>query len=166
MCIFCNAKQPVRLRQIIEKQAFQCREINEAISAIWLPRFLVSFAHPMQFNMKRLFIIRHAKSSWEDILLLDFDRPLNKRGIRDAPFMGKVLAGKEEKIDQLVSSPANRAMTTSKYFAESLDFDPDKIIYNKDIYEAHSNTLMDIICLLYTSPSPRDRQKSRMPSSA
>jgi len=95
--------------------------------------------------MKRLFIIRHAKSSWQDVLLKDFDRPLNKRGQRDAPFMGKLLAGKEEKIDQLVASPANRATTTAKIFANALGFDEDKIIYNPNIYEAHRKTLLGIV---------------------
>ena len=44
--------------------------------------------------MKRLFIIRHAKSSWKDVTLDDFDRPLNKRGKKDAPFMAKLLKDK------------------------------------------------------------------------
>jgi len=95
--------------------------------------------------MKQLFIIRHAKSSWQDIQLRDFDRPLNKRGKRDAPFMGKLLAGKESHIDQLVSSPANRAKTTAEIFADALGFDSNKIIFNKDIYEAHSKTLVEIV---------------------
>ncbi len=95
--------------------------------------------------MKRLFIIRHAKSSWQDILLKDFDRPLNKRGNRDAPFMGKLLAGKEDKIDQLVASPANRAQTTAKIFADALGFDANNILFKKEIYEAHSSTLMDLV---------------------
>jgi phosphohistidine phosphatase len=45
-------------------------------------------------KMKKLTLIRHAKSSWEDPLLDDIERPLNKRGEHDAPMMGKIISGK------------------------------------------------------------------------
>ncbi|MGA9237317.1 MAG: histidine phosphatase family protein, partial [Desulfobacterales bacterium] len=63
--------------------------------------------------MKLIILIRHAKSSWKDPSLGDFDRPLNKRGKRNAPFMGQKL--KERKIipDLLLSSPAKRARKTA-----------------------------------------------------
>ena len=59
--------------------------------------------------MKTIILVRHAKSSWKDPSLDDFDRPLNKRGKRNAPFMGNKL--KERKImpDLVLSSPAKRA---------------------------------------------------------
>jgi len=63
--------------------------------------------------MKTIILVRHAKSSWKDPSLDDFDRPLNKRGKRNAPFMGNKL--KERKImpDLILSSPAKRAKKNS-----------------------------------------------------
>jgi len=57
--------------------------------------------------MKKIFLIRHAKSYWGDQSLSDFDRPLNKRGKSDAPFMGKILKEKIVKPDFIISSPAS-----------------------------------------------------------
>ena len=69
--------------------------------------------------MKRLILIRHAKSSWSDYSIDDFDRSLNKRGERDAPFMAQKLAEKGIKPDLIVSSPAKRAIICEKvYFSE------------------------------------------------
>ena len=68
--------------------------------------------------MKSLLIIRHAKSDWDNSSLNDFDRPLNKRGKRDAPEMAKRLLGKKISIDAFVSSPALRAFTTCKIIAQ------------------------------------------------
>src|SRR5262249_34694794 len=62
--------------------------------------------------MKALFLIRYAKSSWDDTALPDKDRPLSGRGRRDAPQMGKRLAKRDVKPDLILSSPARRALTT------------------------------------------------------
>jgi phosphohistidine phosphatase len=64
--------------------------------------------------MKTLFLIRHAKSSWDDIALPDKDRSLNDRGRRDAPKMGKRLAKRNVTPDLILSSPARRALTTAE----------------------------------------------------
>jgi len=84
--------------------------------------------------MKKLVIIRHAKSSWDDPFLNDHDRPLADRGLKDAPKMAKRL--KKEKIypDAIISSDAERAKTTAIITAESLDFSPKRIVFNKDLY--------------------------------
>jgi phosphohistidine phosphatase len=95
--------------------------------------------------MKSLFLIRHAKSSWEDPSLKDFDRPLNPRGLRDAPFMSKLLKGKGIVVDQIVSSPANRALSTAKYFAEAFGINNKKIILRNEIYEAYPEDVMAIV---------------------
>ena len=95
--------------------------------------------------MKTVIFVRHAKSSWADPDLRDINRPLNKRGYRDAPFMGKLLAAKGIKADLLVSSPANRAYTTAKYFAEALSIDPSKILEERAIYEAYPDEVMEVI---------------------
>ncbi|HRW98914.1 MAG TPA: histidine phosphatase family protein, partial [Cyclobacteriaceae bacterium] len=55
--------------------------------------------------MKILYVVRHAKSSWEDLDLSDFDRPLNERGERDAPKMGRRLKEREITPDLMLSSP-------------------------------------------------------------
>jgi len=64
--------------------------------------------------MKTLLLIRHAKSSRDDIALPDKDRPLDERGKRDAPKMGERLAKRDVKPDLILSSPARRALTTAQ----------------------------------------------------
>lgn len=87
-------------------------------------------------NMKTLILVRHAKSSWSDAGIDDFDRPLNDRGKRDAPEMAKRLIEREIKIDLFVSSPAKRAKKTANFFAEEFNYAPDKIQYIKELYLA------------------------------
>lgn len=96
--------------------------------------------------MKTLFLIRHAKSSWDDPSLDDFDRPLNARGKKNAPFMGKVLKKKKVKPDLIVSSPAVRAYKTAVAMAKELDYPKDKIIPEPLIYEASVRTLLKVVC--------------------
>lgn len=95
--------------------------------------------------MKTVFFIRHAKSSWSDSSLRDIQRPLNKRGLRDAPFMAKMLKGTGVSVDQIISSPANRAFTTATYFAEAFEISKGDIFVNDDIYEAYASTVIDIV---------------------
>lgn len=95
--------------------------------------------------MKNIYFIRHAKSSWDDSSLKDFDRPLNNRGLRDAPFMAKLLAAKGIKPDAIVASPANRAFTTSTFFAQALGINEKDIVKNIDIYEAFPEMVLEII---------------------
>jgi len=95
--------------------------------------------------MKELFIIRHAKSSWENSSLRDFDRPLNKRGKRDAPRMAKVLSDMEYNPDLIISSPANRAITTAKTIAKGIDFPQERIQERMEIYGASVSGMLDLI---------------------
>ena len=95
--------------------------------------------------MKYLYLIRHAKSSWKFPDLSDIDRPLNKRGNRDAPFMGNLLKGLGVQPDLIISSPAKRALTTAQVIAEKVEFDQDKIIVENSVYEASVIDLMRII---------------------
>jgi phosphohistidine phosphatase len=95
--------------------------------------------------MKTLFILRHAKSSWKDAHTKDFDRPLNERGKRNAPFMGELLYGFNERLDGMVSSPAKRALATSCLFAKTMHFPLEKITQHPEIYEASLQDLIDII---------------------
>lgn len=95
--------------------------------------------------MKTVFFIRHAKSSWADASLKDKDRPLNKRGLRDAPFMATMLKGRQVKADAIISSPANRAFTTATYFAEAQGLKKSEIIVKEAIYEAYGEDVLAII---------------------
>lgn len=95
--------------------------------------------------MKTIVLIRHAKSGWDDPELADFERPLNKRGFRDAPFMGNILRERNIKPDMIISSPANRAITTAKIIAGQLGFPEEKIIQEMGIYENGSKYLLNLI---------------------
>jgi phosphohistidine phosphatase len=70
--------------------------------------------------MKGLILLRHAKSSWKEPTLDDFDRPLNKRGRENVPLMGQRLAAKGECPDVILSSPAKRARSTAHLVALEL----------------------------------------------
>ena len=95
--------------------------------------------------MKTLYLVRHAKSSWKKAHLADIDRPLNSRGKRDAPFMGKLLSEKGVKPDALISSPAKRARKTAFAFAEALDYPKSQIKLNPKVYEASVQDLFLVI---------------------
>lgn len=103
--------------------------------------------------MKKLLIVRHAKSDWEDINLPDFDRPLNSRGKKNAPEMASRLAKMNLVPEQIVSSPALRAITTANYFADGLGLSKNQIVMEPGIYEALPSTLLDIINNLDDSSS-------------
>ena len=95
--------------------------------------------------MKELLLIRHAKSNWNNILMDDFDRPLNERGNSDAPRMAKILSGKGIHVDAIISSTANRAFTTANYFAKELGIKKINIMGFDKLYHAPSHVYYDII---------------------
>jgi len=92
-------------------------------------------------SYKTLFILRHAKSSWNDHQLSDFERPLNRRGYEQAPQIAEVLSKKTTLPQKVISSPANRALTTANFMLELL---PEKVKLKTDprIYEATVNALL------------------------
>lgn len=92
---------------------------------------------------KQLLLVRHGKSDWGNLDLKDFDRPLNKRGKENAPEMAERLINRGFKIDQIVSSPAKRAKSTAKYFAEAYNI--DQIQFEEAIYEASFSTLLKVV---------------------
>jgi len=94
--------------------------------------------------MKKITLIRHAKSDWNNNFS-DFDRPLNNRGLRDAPFMSTMLNEKMDKVDLIISSPANRAKTTCLEFAKEYNYDKTKIVYDIGIYEDGQKTILNLI---------------------
>jgi phosphohistidine phosphatase len=105
--------------------------------------------------MKKLFIIRHAKSSWDNMDLRDFDRPLNERGLKDAPYMGKRLKEHGIHPDLMVSSPAVRALATCRALARELDYPEDKIRIDKRLYHAAEEQLLTVLkeCRKFHDPA-------------
>jgi phosphohistidine phosphatase len=95
--------------------------------------------------MKTLILVRHAKSSWEEAGIDDFDRPLNERGKHDAPVMAKRLKDKNIDIDIFISSPAKRALRTAKYFAEEFEFDKKEIEEINKLYGASISTFLEVV---------------------
>lgn len=93
--------------------------------------------------MKRLFLMRHAKSSWEQSDLADFERPLNERGLKAATLIGKVITRKQFEIATVISSPARRASQTAAIVldiaAKNLEID-----FIDRIYEASPQTLSSV----------------------
>jgi len=93
--------------------------------------------------MKTLYVLRHAKSSWDNAELADFDRPLNDRGESTAPFMGELMAANGFEPEVIVSSPAARARRTAQLAKEGANM-PAEIVYDNRIYEASSRTLQAV----------------------
>lgn len=95
--------------------------------------------------MKILYLIRHAKSSWDNQDQTDFERPLNKRGEHDAPLMANILNKKKVEPDLIISSPAKRAFSTALIFAEKLDYNLNSVKTDDRIYEAGMRELMTLV---------------------
>ncbi|HEY5822946.1 MAG TPA: histidine phosphatase family protein [Cyclobacteriaceae bacterium] len=106
--------------------------------------------------MKQLIIVRHAKSSWDNPLLSDFDRPLNKRGETDAPRMGKKIKDRKIVPDLMISSPANRAITTCKVFCDALEFPVDRIHIEKKLYHASEDYILSLLKTVKDHPRDKD----------
>lgn len=92
--------------------------------------------------MKTLFLVRHAKSSWKFPELTDLERPLNRRGKRDAPFMGNLMHEKDIKVDVMISSHAQRTLSTALAFAEAMEHPTEKIVLTPEIYEVMADTIL------------------------
>ena len=95
--------------------------------------------------MKNLTIVRHAKSSWKHPELRDRERPLNKRGKRDAPVMGQRIAEAGIRPSLIISSPAVRAWETAKEVARALNYPLEFLQREDDLYHASVNIILDVI---------------------
>ena len=84
--------------------------------------------------MKRLYLIRHAKSSWSEPGLDDFHRPLNHRGKNDGAAIAKRFATAGIRPDLILASPAVRAKKTARFMAEGTGYDVDAIQYDNNLY--------------------------------
>ena len=96
------------------------------------------------YLMKSLFIIRHAKSN-QSFLGNDFERPLNERGLRDAPEMAKRLVNKVSTIDAFISSPALRAKTTAEFFVKEYAVLTDEIIFITSLYHSPAENFYAVL---------------------
>jgi len=94
--------------------------------------------------MKTLYLLRHAKSSWEDQGLKDFDRPLNKRGLKAAPRVGAYMLKEKIRPDIVLSSPALRAKQTTTIVCEAAGLS-SLINFDERIYEAGVQQLLEIV---------------------
>ncbi len=88
--------------------------------------------------------MRHAKSSWENSDLADFNRPLNQRGLKAAPLVGETIRKNKFSVDLIVSSPAERAKQTAMLVKEAARMQAE-IRFDKRIYEANTQTLLEIV---------------------
>lgn len=95
--------------------------------------------------MKYLYLIRHAKSSWADSRLSDFDRPLNKRGKRNVRFMGKRLASMRYRPEMIVSSPARRARKTARAIFAEWQFRKNEIVLLEKLYGFSAGPIIEVI---------------------
>ena len=95
--------------------------------------------------MKRLSLLRHAKSSWNDSNLKDRDRPLNKRGKRDAPYMGGRLLARQLRPSLIISSPAVRAVTTARCIADALGYPFEFVQREANLYLAAPRIILEVI---------------------
>jgi len=94
--------------------------------------------------MKNLLVMRHAKSSWKDRDIPDHERPLKKRGEKDAEKMGKLLKDKKLKPDLILSSTAKRAQQTAEIVRSTCKCKKD-IVFVKELYMAEPSTILEVI---------------------
>jgi phosphohistidine phosphatase len=95
--------------------------------------------------MKTLTLVRHAKSSWKDRGLSDRERPLNKRGERDAPIMGKRMLESGIRPSLIISSPAVRAWSTAKEVARELGYPLEFLQREDGLYLASLDNLLGVV---------------------
>jgi phosphohistidine phosphatase len=95
--------------------------------------------------LKQLYLIRHAKSSWSNLKISDFDRPLNQRGKREAPLMAERLAQLGIYPDALISSPARRAKATAEIIAKKLKYPVKMIHYENSAYTSATVDLVRVV---------------------
>lgn len=94
---------------------------------------------------RKLILVRHAKSDWGNPEELDYNRPLNARGLRDAPLMGTRLKTMGIIPGLIISSTANRAATTARLIARAIGYDEQKIQWEDRLYHAPPHIFEEVI---------------------
>jgi phosphohistidine phosphatase len=95
--------------------------------------------------MKTLYLVRHAKASWEEPGVSDADRPLIPKGINKTKLIVEFLLKRETSVDLIISSPAVRAYETAKIVAAGLNYPLNKIRIDRKIYDGYYDRILDII---------------------
>ena len=95
--------------------------------------------------MKTIILVRHAKSSWKFPELKDIDRPLRKRGVRDAQLMAGLLKELNGPVDHIISSPAVRALATAEAFAREFGLNEETIVIRENLYMESKNKMIEEI---------------------
>lgn len=90
-------------------------------------------------------LMRHAKSSWQQSGQSDYDRPLNKRGMSDAPIMAQRLIEQHCVPDLIICSSAKRALETAAYLVDAFELDKDNFLVKPDLYLASPETILEIL---------------------
>lgn len=93
--------------------------------------------------MKRLIIVRHAKSGFKNTNMIDFERPLSDKWIEEIKFISKILKKLELKTDLILCSSAVRTRETLEWLWEELDGENEKVVYDKWIYDYHMSETLD-----------------------
>lgn len=93
--------------------------------------------------MKTLYIVRHAKANFGDPNYEDHENPLNEKGLKDAPEVGKKLAAEGVKVDAVLSSTAKRAITTAELIAGELGYDGVRTI--ESLFNAPADVIMEVL---------------------
>ncbi|MCK9204968.1 MAG: histidine phosphatase family protein [Bacteroidales bacterium] len=95
--------------------------------------------------MKTLYLVRHAKASWDESGLSDFDRPLLPKGIKKTNRIVGFLQKRNTQVDLIISSPAVRALETAKIIAAGLDYPSIRIRTEQKIFNGYHDRILDII---------------------
>ena len=98
--------------------------------------------------MKTLYLLRHAKSSWDDSELKDFERPLADRGMLDVPKMASRFLQRGDTVDCIIASPSLRAMTTARMMADQIGFPADEVASNPELYFAGAGIFLQVARLI------------------
>lgn len=94
---------------------------------------------------KKLLVMRHAKSSWTEEGLSDYQRPLNNRGLRVAPRVAEFVEFQGLMPEFVISSSATRAQTTAEIFANQIGLGDDQLLFLEELYLAPAGTWLEVI---------------------
>ncbi len=103
--------------------------------------------------MKTLYLLRHAKSSWELPMIADFDRSLTERGYADAHLLGNYMHEKKMQVDVILSSPAIRAMSTAVIVSQYVNYSPDRILIREQLYDSKVEDYLNCIAAIENGDS-------------
>jgi phosphohistidine phosphatase len=95
--------------------------------------------------MKRLTLLRHAKSSWRDTDLPDHERPLSGRGEKDAPRMGERLSARRVRPSLIITSTAKRALETARTVARVLGYPREFVQIEPALYLADPGAILEVV---------------------